>query len=176
MNLIKQLLQAGTALSVGSLSLLALHVEPAKADTLDQSNQASSAKEFCDKQKQTGNKTHFWGRKGKNSHGGGYTVDVLMTYDNDVYIVDTIELDDRGRVESNSICLYAEKIAPLNKQITSYVKYQCMKGICFGGYSRTQVFKREGDIDLIRYIQKDEGEPLKLTYRNFAHADFTKPY
>ena len=150
-----------------ALSLLALNVEPAKAET-------SSAKQFCLKQKQTGNKTHFWGRKGKNSHGqAGYTVDVLMTYNNDVYSVDTIELDDQGRLKSNSICSYVEKKAPLNKQITDYVNYQCMDKICLGGYSRTQTFKREGDSDLIRYIQKDEGKAMKLTYMNFAYADFS---
>ena len=149
-----------------ALSVLTLNVEPAKAET-------SSAKQFCLKQKQTGNKTHFWGRKGKNSHGqAGYTVDVLMTYNNDVYSVDTIELDKKGGFKSNSICSYVEKKASLNKQITDHVKHQCMDGICFGGYSRTQTFKREGDRDLIHYTQKDEGKVMKLTYRNFAYADF----
>ena len=173
MKLIKPLLQAGTALSVGPLFVLSLNVEPAKVEISDEQNQASSAKQFCLKQKQTGNKTHFWGRKGKNSHGqAGYTVDVLMTYNNDVYSVDTIELDGQGRLKSNSICSYVEKKAPLNKQITDYVNYQCMDKICLGGYSRTQTFKREGDSDLIRYIQKDEGKVMKLTYWNFAYADF----
>ena len=174
MSLIKPLLQAGAALSVGPLFVLSLNVEPAKVEISDEQNQAPSAKQFCLKQKQTAIKNHFWGRKGKNSHGqSGYTVDVLMTYNDDVYSVDTIELDDKGRFKSNSICSYVEKKAPLNKQITDYVKYQCMGEICFGGFSRTQTFKREGDSDLIRYIQKDEGKAMKLTYMNFAYADFS---
>ena len=173
MKLIKPLLQAGTALSVGPLFVLSLNVEPAKVEISDEQNQASSAKQFCLKQKQTGNKTHFWGRKGKNSHGqAGYTVDVLMTYNNDVYSVDTIELDNKGRFQSNSICSYVEKMAPLNKQITDYVDYQCMDKICFGGFSRTQEFKREGESDLIHYYQQGKGKVMKLIYSNFAYADF----
>ena len=180
MSLLFKLQNIGFALSVGTLSVLAVNT-PAKADISGDYTTQGNVQTYCETMRDQDKHNHFWalrGFDGVNSYTGidhnKYTknnkLSMYMVYKGYVYHVGGLGLTN-NQVTQNTVCKNIKKLQPVNVEQQKWADVRCYGEFgCGGGYFYKTMYKLEnGNIDLNYYISSKDGSVSRKTIKNYAH-------